>query len=310
MNILFYVGFTEDEICTYRRILLQNAMIGMQELVKQAEKLEYTITEDNRKRGRFFREMNPYETDWSADIGSKLKELWQDPAIRQAWAVAPEYQLQMSMLDYHVANLDRYTEEGFQPTDADMLRARQRTTGTQQTMFEIGKYAWTIVDVGGQKPERAKWEAVLDEGLNAVIFFVALDEYNMASVEEQGRTKMQIAIETFEEMASNPKTKDLTVLLFLNKIDLFRKKINTQRDFEAFQKVFPSFPDVQKPEVAANFLVNLFSTKFCKASGRPRDDFRVHITCALDTDAMDQVFKAVKESLFVTRMNLSGVDMM
>ena len=43
----------------------------------------------------------------------------------------------MTMMDYHMENLDRYSTEGFVPTNEDMLRARQRTTGFLPTSFMV-----------------------------------------------------------------------------------------------------------------------------------------------------------------------------
>jgi len=105
----------------------------------------------------------------------KLRALWDDPAIQKAWERSPEFQLQTSMLDYLMENLDRFTSDGFRPTNEDILRARQRTTGAMETVFEIEKIAWKLLDCGGQKPERAKWENILTENrVDAIIFFSLL----------------------------------------------------------------------------------------------------------------------------------------
>ena len=81
--------------------------------------------------------MNAFDQPWTPAIGDKLKGLWNDPAIQQTWGTAAEYQLQMSLMDYHMASLDRYTADGFVPSNEDMLRARQRTTGTQAITFAV-----------------------------------------------------------------------------------------------------------------------------------------------------------------------------
>lgn len=304
MKILYCGGFTTDEMTNYKDILLKNTMIGMQELVKQSEKLDLQVSSENKKRARFFRELNTVDQLWSPDIGKKLKLLWDDPALQQTWAVAPEYQLQMSMMDYHMANLERYSAEDFLPTNEDMLRARQRTTGMQSTTFDIESYEWTLVDVGGQKPERAKWEAILDDGFHAVIFFAALDEYNMASSEEAGKTKMQVALEAFGEACKSEKIHNLTILLFLNKSDLFKKKIENTKDYESFTKTFPEYQGGQDIDKATEYITKLFSSH---VTDRENEDLHIHVTCALDTDAMDKVFSAVKETLFMNRMAASGI---
>ena len=60
------------------------------------------------------------------------------------------------------------------------------------------------MDVGGQSPERKKWDPLLDEPFQAVIFFAGMDEYNMISTEEKDKTKMETAMEVFRTVRSVP----------------------------------------------------------------------------------------------------------
>jgi len=87
----------------------------------------------------------------------------------------------------------------------------------------------------------------------------------------------------------------------LNKKDLFEKKINSKKDFEAFQTVFPQFDKGQSLAATTNF-VELQFRNIVKNEGRKSEDLYVHVTCALDTDAMDAVFRAVSENLFQANM--------
>jgi len=168
MKILYSGGFSEEEKSTYKDIMLTNALLGMQELVKQAVKLDLIVNVENQKRARLFLGINVLDAQWSSETGQKLRALWQDPAIQQAWKQTEK----LWMLDYYMEHLDRCTAEGFVPTNDDVLRARQRTTGAVDTIFEIDKTEWKLIDCGGQKPERAKWQILLaDNPVKAVIFF-------------------------------------------------------------------------------------------------------------------------------------------
>jgi len=117
--------------------------------------------------------MTVVETEWNEKIAEKVRVLWQDPSIQRTWKAAPGFQLQMNHMDYLMENLDRISTPDYLPTNEDVLRARQRTTGEQTTSFVIDKAGWDLIDVGGQKPERAKWEAIITtkESVNAIIFF-------------------------------------------------------------------------------------------------------------------------------------------
>jgi len=282
----------------------------MQELVKQTVKLDLLVKEENRKRARFFTENDQLNLlEFSSDSVEKLHSLWDDPAIQKAWERAPEFQMQTTMMDYLMEHLPRFTSEGFIPTNEDMLRARQRTTGAVETIFEIDKTEWKLLDCGGQKPERAKWETFLTENpVNAIIFFVALEEFNTLSSEEEGRTKMQITVQCFQEIIASEKTKSTTIVLFLNKRDLFEKKLNKLKDFKAFKETFPKYTGENELQPATEFIGNIYR-QIMKDGGRSSEDLVVHVTCALDTDAMETVFQAVRETLFMNNMLLGGVKM-
>jgi len=227
--IVIHQGFTRDDVDRYKTILQQNILVGMQELVKQAEKLELKVGSENRKHGRYFLEMIVCEAEWDAKIAKKVEALWQDTAIQQTWERAPQFQMQMSNLEYLMQHINRIGDPAYVPNKDDILQARQRTTGQQITMFNKDKYTWELIDVGGQKPERAKWETIIQQGqLNAVIYFAGLDEFNMQSAEEMGKTKMKVALEVFCEVLASIERYQVCLLLFLNKLDLFEKKNRKQ----------------------------------------------------------------------------------
>jgi len=305
MRLIHQGGFAEEEVKSQREILVQNVLIGMQELVKHAEKLEFQVEGENLKHCRFFTQMATVETEWNEKIAEKVKALWLDPAIQRTWAAAPGFQLQIGHMDYLMENLDRISKTDFVPTNSDVLRARQRTTGEQTTTLLIDKTGWEIVDVGGQRPERNKWEAIINtkQSVNAIIFFGALDEYNMISSEDPGKTKMELSIQVFHEILESETIKqkaNLTLLLFLNKTDLLDAKLNNEEAKQAFKELFPNYTNTKlsayeciKEKFVANFEENYLIT--------------IHYTCALDTEAMETVFTAVRQTIFDNRLTSSGV---
>jgi len=300
MKIIHQGGFSKEEVMLYKEVLLQNIIIGMKELVKQAEKLELQVTPTNRKHSRFFLEYNTLECQWEPKMGKKVRRLWEDPALQQAWKAAPGYQLQMTHMDYLMARLEVISAAEYIPTNEDMLHARQRTTGAQSTIFTKDKVRWELIDVGGQKPERAKWELVINEGAHAIIFFAGLDEFNMLSVEEkEKKTKMDLSMEVFAEVLNAQTVKGTCCLLFLNKVDLFEKKIKDPKIFKEFQKAFPKYKGAATLETCCNFVQDAFKALI---EDENTADVHTHITCALDTEAMTTVFEAVKGNIFLKRI--------
>lgn len=61
----------------------------------------------------------------------------------------------------YFSHLDRFFDPlGFKPTDQDILRSRQRTTGINETTFRSNDLFYRIFDLGGQRSERRKWSVV------------------------------------------------------------------------------------------------------------------------------------------------------
>lgn len=80
--------------------------------------------------------------------------------------------------------MDRLSKKDFQPTDQDVLRARSRTTGITETKFDLGTLQYRMFDVGGQRSERKKWIHCF-EGVNALLFLVAISGYDQCLAEDK-----------------------------------------------------------------------------------------------------------------------------
>lgn len=56
-----------------------------------------------------------------------------------------------------MTRLEAMADPAWVPTNDDVLYARVRTTGLNETIFKMEKYEWALIDVGGQSTERRKW---------------------------------------------------------------------------------------------------------------------------------------------------------
>lgn len=81
-------------------------------------------------------------------------------------------------------DLDRIFNKDFVPTDQDVLRARLRTTGITETVFDLGSLQYRMFDVGGQRSERKKWIHCF-ENVNALMFLVAISGYDQCLAEDK-----------------------------------------------------------------------------------------------------------------------------
>jgi len=141
-------------------------------------------------------------------------------------------------------------------------------------------------------------------GNSAIVFFSALDEYNMVSSEEAPLTKLQVSLKTFEKFANFDLALSCTLILFLNKSDIFEKKIDSDNGFASFKNTFPHYKGKKDVQQAAEHIIGLFKAQL---NSRNPGDLHIHVTCALDTEAMSVVFDAVKNTLIGGRMVASGM---
>lgn len=88
-------------------------------------------------------------------------------------------------------SIDRIGDPDYTPTDQDVLRARVKTTGITETTFRMGEYTYRMFDLGGQRSERKKWIHCF-ENVMAIIFMVALSEFDQVLIEDEHMVKREI----------------------------------------------------------------------------------------------------------------------
>jgi len=329
--LIIFSDLTDDERFIYKDILRGNVLDGMKEIANQSSLLDIDVEEKNRKHIRYFKENDHSDINLSDEnIVSKIKSLWEDPGVQKIWEQCKNYQIQVSQLDYLVANLDRIAEPDYIPNDSDIVRGRQRTTGAYATRFKAHRARWEIIDVGGQLPERAKWYSIVQEGFTSIIYFAALDEYNMESSEDKEKTKMEVSINIFSEIVNDTKNFRCCHFLFLNKMDVFKEKILSKRGKNDFIKKFEDFPkflkkgfqEILNEDEELNNVVNddeearLFygAIKYIeqKFKSKIEDEERrklinVFPTCAIEAEFMKTIFDTVKDHVFMERLTGSNI---
>lgn len=81
-------------------------------------------------------------------------------------------------------------------------------------------------DVGGQRNERRKWIHCFDS-VDAIVFVVSLSEFDQNLYEDETKNRLDEALELFAQIVNSKWFKESSIILFLNKKDLFEKKVNS-----------------------------------------------------------------------------------
>lgn len=81
-----------------------------------------------------------------------------------------------------------------------------------------------MVDVGGQRSERKKWIHCF-EAVTSIIFCTSLSEYDQVLLEESKTNRMAESLVLFESIINSRWFARTSIILFLNKIDVFKVKV-------------------------------------------------------------------------------------
>lgn len=184
-----------------------------------------------------------------------------------------------------------------------------------------------MFDVGGQRGERRKWIQVFD-GITAVLFLVASSEFDTNIREDNKTNRLAEALALFEEVWSSRFLGDSAFLLFLNKQDLLREKINSGAKLENF---FPDFENyILNEDIASHhpeynyrraraFIRDKFLSLTKKSSKDKADhNYEVisrrgrecfwHYTTATDTDNIRNVFNDIHTMIIIWNLKTISIN--
>jgi GTPase SAR1 family protein len=124
-------------------------------------------------------------------------------------------------------NIDRFLQPDYRPSEADILRTRIRSTGIEEAEFTFADMKFKMMDVGGQRSERRKWIHCFENTITAVVFCASLSCYDQVLREDDKTNAMDETLALFDEISTNNFFSGVSMILLLNKLDLFTEKVKT-----------------------------------------------------------------------------------
>ncbi|KAG8857418.1 hypothetical protein FRB96_005717 [Tulasnella sp. 330] len=262
MKLIHNVAFTPQEMEYFRQLVFSNIVLGMRAILDAAEEWELDINDDNEKYMPMFddspddiRDGDPLPQRWL----EPLKSLWDDPAVQKARSRGNEAALPEN-LPYFYKSLDRFFTPDYVPNVQDIIRTRARTTGITETVFKLKNHDMHMLDVGGQKSERRKWIHCFSD-VTTILFLVSLSGYDQCLIEDKDANQMQDAMAIWDSICHSQWFKSTSIILFLNKTDLFEQKIKTSN-------IRTFFPDYEGDQGDAKAGKDYFKRRFLKLSAK------------------------------------------
>jgi GTPase SAR1 family protein len=296
MKIIHLSGFTKEECLTYKSIIYNNVIGSMKVLINACTDRSIPISH-KAIADRFLNDPTYFNGTLSPAIAADIKALWADEGIQKGYARQNEFQLNDSA-KYYFESVDRLAREDYVPSEQDVLRSRAKTTGIIETEFTVEKTKFRMVDVGGQRSERKKWMHCFQD-VTAVIFCVAMSEYDLKLYEDDQTNRMHESLKLFKEICNSRWFIDTSMILFLNKKDLFEEKIKRIN----LNVAFADYNGGLNYDNSVAFIKD----KFLQQNENPKKHIYSHTTCATDTDSIHVVFNAVKDIILHRVLDDSGL---
>ena len=225
------------------------------------------------------------------EVAEKIKFFWPDNGFQECLKHAVEYQLS-DYAPYYFKRMDNILDPSYIPNEKDVLQSRVHSTGIVETTFIRQNITYQLFDVGGQRSERRKWLHCFDD-VKAVLFVASLSGYDMTLTEDGTTNRMEESLNLFQAICVNKFFDQSSIILFLNKLDLFTEKINNT--YHHLQLYFPNYNGPDRDVSAAKEFIK---EKFFASNTNKRKIIHVHFTTATDTSNIKVVLDVIAQQNF------------
>uniref|UniRef100_A0A183CAI6 Uncharacterized protein n=1 Tax=Globodera pallida TaxID=36090 RepID=A0A183CAI6_GLOPA len=302
MRFMHNNQYTEEELLQQRSVVYSNTIHAMAELLRGMERLKITFRNANREfdaklvfetlsRGK---ESEPF----SDELAVAMKRLWADKALNET-TFKHSFDLNLhSSTKHFLDSIDQISNPSYRPSEQDILLTRIRTTGVTEQSFTIKEMKFRVFDVGGQRSERKKWIHCFED-VDAIIFVVAASEYDEVLFEDNETNRMVESMRIFESICNSNWFTSTSIILFLNKKDLFEEKLKKTPISACFTK----YTGPQTYEHSMEFI----KKSFIELNTNPKKMIYAHETCATDTDQVKMILDSVTSIIIQSSLGKSGL---
>ncbi|KAF8468027.1 G-protein alpha subunit-domain-containing protein [Gautieria morchelliformis] len=157
------------------------------------------------------------------ELCGRLRADWDRPEIRKALrgAVSPT-KVTPDEAGYFLDAADRIFAADYVPTPEDVVRSRVRTTGIPIDNLVETSVSWRFIDTGGEMNQRHHWRGSF-KNLSAIVFVVALPDFNRVMSEEPRLNAMHESLYLFYAMMRSGFFEDTLLVLLFTKGDVLEE---------------------------------------------------------------------------------------
>ncbi|KAJ6593621.1 guanine nucleotide-binding protein alpha-4 subunit [Mycena capillaripes] len=222
-----------------------------------------------------------------------MVRLWNNPTVKE---VLKAHRLRLEdMAGFFLDSIERVTALSYEPTDDDILKARLKTLGISEHHFNLKAgnmipQAWIVYDVGGAR----------SLNLDALIFLAPLSCFDQVLAEDETVNRLEDSILLWKTIVSSPLLKDTSLILFLNKCDILRAKLESGQKFNEYVVSYSDRPN--DFEHCSQYMKKKFTMIAKQHSPEPRG-FYTYFTSVTDMQSTSDILGSVRDML--VRQNLT-----
>ncbi|KIJ66476.1 hypothetical protein HYDPIDRAFT_109520 [Hydnomerulius pinastri MD-312] len=234
--------------------------------------------------------------------------LWKDSSVKQRLR---ERKLRIEESSgFFLDEITRITALRYFPNDQDVLKARLKTMGVVEHTFHIPdsqrhNVEWKIYDVGGARNQRHAWPPYFED-VNAIIFLAPISAFDQMLAEDAKVNRLDDSLLLWKSLVSNKLLMNVSIILFLNKIDLLRAKLKSG---VRLRDHMPSYGDRPNDyDSVSKYFYNKFGAIHQEYSANKTRGIKIHYTSVTDTIRTATIIHNVRDIIITA--NLKSLQLM
>jgi len=308
LRIINKMPLENSDIENAKFICISNLLSSMKLICQNLDTLKINYDENNKKYiNTVINEVDETLKDYNEKkiVPDSLKEACkklysEENAIKECFKVGNKINI-LDSAEYFMEKMDDLFNPNYVPTNDDILHQRAPTQQISETTIPIYGTSenLSVYDFGGSRSQRLKWAAFFDN-VDLMIYIFAISSYDQNLQEDPTVNRLKDAEQLFKQLSRNKILWHKNIIIFFNKIDIFKKKLN----ISPVSNYYSDYTGGNDYAAAATY----FAKKFIKLNSNKNRTVSTHLTWATDTRHCSTIIKLTIQSLQQYALSSAGLQ--
>ncbi|OUM62733.1 hypothetical protein PIROE2DRAFT_61702 [Piromyces sp. E2] len=230
----------------------------------------------------------PIDDDvFPSNVAEAIKELWKDDGVQKGYHHCCENGKLDRTVKEDFDEIDKICQPNYLPTYQDILNCCVKNCDSiSEILFRYNTWKYHIINVNGLRTDYRKWISCF-ENITTIIMVIDISAYDEPSDKEKEMTHLQYDINYFEQINTSKWFEKSSIILFLNKTDLFKEKISKI----PLNNYFPEYTHGDDYEQALAFIKN------CFVQLNENKKLYIQFNCVTDTNQFEYLTSVLKNHI-------------